>query len=53
MKKIMIVIIMVIIGLAGYAQGINRATTSDGWIDNDMFILEVNGHIYEWDISEE
>lgn len=42
----------------GYAIGIHRATTAEGWMDEDhegapRFMLEIDGNIYIWDISEE
>ena len=42
----------------GYAMGIYRATTAEGWLDEDSegvlcFLLEVDGNVYVWDVSAE
>lgn len=53
MKKMMMVAALAMVMLIGYKLGIQTATTSEGWIEDDKFILEVNGQIYEWWIDEE
>lgn len=44
---------LTVMGLVGYSVGVRHATTAEGWIDNDRFVLEVDGNIYTWDVSEE
>ena len=43
----------IICGFIGYHCGIHRATTGAGWIEDNYFVLEVNGNLYEWEISTE
>ena len=53
MKKIIALIIITLIGsMVGYQIGIYKATTSEGQIQQNSFILEVNGQIYEWIIDD-
>ena len=42
----------IICSFLGYHYGVLQATTSNGWIEGDRFVLEVDGHLYEWDIDE-
>ena len=53
MKKMVIAAALAVVMLIGYKLGIQTATTSEGWIEDDKFVLEVNGQIYEWWIDEE
>lgn len=63
MKKNVIVLVAVVMLIVaalfgGYTMGIHRATMAEGWIDEDpegvlCFLLEVDGNIYTWDVSEE
>lgn len=63
MRKNLIALGLVLVLIAGalvggYAAGIHRATTAEGWIDEDpegvlCFFLDVNGNLYAWDVSEE
>lgn len=54
MKNLIITILILVCGMyVSYNMGIHKATTADGWIDNDKFVLEVDGNYYEWWIDEE
>lgn len=63
MRKNVIVLVAVVVLIVaavfgGYVMGIHRATTAEGWLDEDSegvlcFLLEVDGNIYVWDVSEE
>ena len=45
----LITIVIVTVSLIiGYHTGIRTATTSDGWIEGNKFVLEVDGQYYEW-----
>lgn len=48
---LMAITIAIISSVFGYHTGIQVATTSNGWIENDKFVLEVNGQCYEWFIK--
>lgn len=61
-KNVIVLVVAVALIVAalfgGYAMGIHRATTADGWLDEDpagvlCFLLEVDGNLYVWDVSEE
>jgi len=61
-KKVAIVVVVVVLLTGavwgGYALGIQKATTAEGWLDEDAdgvlcFWLEVEGNVYVWDVSEE
>ena len=45
---IALVICGFVCGIIGYYGGIKQATQSDGWVENGKFVLQVNGHQYEW-----
>lgn len=63
MRKNVIVLVAVVVLIVaavfgGYVMGIHRATTAEGWLDEDSegvlcFLLEVDGNLYVWDVSEE
>ena len=57
MKTVITIIITCALALialfGGYQLGIRKATTSEGWVENESFLLEVDGHIYEWLLDEE
>ncbi len=46
-----ICIVAAISMIAGYKLGIEKATTADGYVDGDMFVLVVDDNIYEWYIE--
>ena len=49
---IIVAFCLVLIALfSGYHLGIHKATTSDGWLENDEFVLEVDGQIYAWEVG--
>lgn len=59
-KMMVLVVALMIGGLIcswfGYNAGINRAVTSNGWVETNeekqCFVLEVNDQLYEWIIDE-
>lgn len=51
-KNLAIAYALVLALFVGYNAGIRRATTAEGWIDGDKFILEVDNSCYEWWIDE-
>lgn len=46
-----ILIIIAISMIAGYKIGVEKATTADGYVDGDMFVLIVDDNAYEWYID--
>lgn len=55
---VMVAVLIVAALFGGHAIGIHRATTAEGWIDEDpegvlCFLLEVDGNVYAWDVSAE
>ena len=36
----------------GYKLGIQKATTADGWLESDEFILCVDGQEYVWEVEK-
>ena len=53
MKKLMALIVSFILFLViGYQIGIKHATTAEGWIENNSFLLDVDGQVYEWIIDD-
>lgn len=55
MKRIFSICLILLSLFAGFyfgrMIGMNHALTSDGWIEGDKFVLEVDGDLYEWDIN--
>ena len=48
----LVLISMTICFIGGFAAGIHKATTSDGWIEGGEFVLSIDGNIYAWEIDE-
>lgn len=44
---------MTICFVGGFAAGIHKAITSDGWIEGNEFVLCIDGNIFTWEIGEE
>lgn len=51
MKKIITVVIIALLLQMSYLYGIQKAVTADGYIENNSFILDVDGQLYAWDIE--
>lgn len=53
MKKIIVLVISCVLCVVlGYQAGISKATTSDGWVEDGSFLLDVDGQLYEWIIDD-
>lgn len=48
----LILVGMIICFVGGFAAGIHKATTSNGWIEDHKFVLSIDGNIYAWEIDE-
>lgn len=51
-KRIGITFLIVLALLAGYKFGVYHATTAAGHLENNSFILTVDGNDYEWIVNE-
>lgn len=51
-KMIGIVFLITFTLLVGYKFGVYHATTAAGRLENDSFILTVDGNDYEWIVNE-
>lgn len=51
MKKIITVVIIALLLQVSYFYGIQKAVTADGYIENNSFVLNVDGQLYAWDIE--
>lgn len=48
----LVLVSMVICFVGGFAAGIHKATTSDGWIEGNEFVLCIDGNIFTWEIGD-
>jgi len=55
----LVIVLSVVAGAAvvAYNTAIERATTAEGWIDENtegdaVFVLDVDGNLYEWFVEE-
>lgn len=51
-KRIGITFLIVLALLAGYKFGVYHATTAAGHLENNSFILTVDGNDYEWIVNK-
>ena len=53
MKKMIGIAFLIAFTLfVGYKFGVYHATTAEGHLENDSFILTVDGNDYEWIVNE-
>ena len=51
-KRIGIAFLIILALLVGYKFGVYHATTAAGHLENNSFILTVDGNDYEWIVNE-